>query len=318
MTSDGRGRIMSMAPGGRRRPRIRRKFILDTDWWTDCDDAAAVRLLCNAHKQGTAELLGININACMPYSIPSLDVFTRDCGVEVPLGVDRDAVDFAGDPPYQEHLARSGEVRRRNEDVPCSLEFYRELLGRAAEASVEILSIGFPQDLAKLLETPDDLRLVSGKVRHLWIMAGKWDEEGGREYNFRKNSLTRRSGAKLCAHWPTPITFLGWEVGHSVITGGNLPDGDLLKQVMRDHGSASGRSSWDPMLVLLAIIGDPEQAGYRCVYGKARVDEKDGSNYFTEIPGGPHRYVVKLREDSDYAAAIDAYLPKFAGPFFSP
>ena len=54
---------------------LMRKFILDTDWWTDCDDAVAVRLLCNAHVSGEVELLGININACMPYSIPSLDVF---------------------------------------------------------------------------------------------------------------------------------------------------------------------------------------------------------------------------------------------------
>ena len=38
-----------------------RKFILDTDWWTDCDDAVAVRLLCNAHRQGKVEILGIKV-----------------------------------------------------------------------------------------------------------------------------------------------------------------------------------------------------------------------------------------------------------------
>ena len=286
-----------------------RKFILDTDWWTDCDDAVAVRLLCNAHRQGKAELLGIDINACMEFSIPSLDVFTRDCGVEIPLGVDHSAVDFAGKPPYQKHLAEVRPVRRRNGDVPDSPEFYRQLLAGAEDASVEILSIGFTQVLAGLLHSPADRELVSRKVKHLWIMAGKWDEDGGREYNFYKNPLTRRSGAELCAHWPTPITFLGWEVGHSVKTGGELPDGDLLKQVMTDHGSAAGRSSWDPMLILLALTGDPEKAGYRCVYGHAQVDESDGSNHFTEDAAGPHRYVIKTHEDSYYAAAIDSRLP---------
>lgn len=285
-----------------------RKFILDTDWWTDCDDAVAARLLCNAHRRGEVEILGIHINACMPFSIPSLDAFTRDCGVTVPLGLDHDAVHFDGTPAYQEHLARTGEVLRHNEDVPGSLDFYRQLLGDAPDGSVEIISIGFTQALAGLLESPGGRELVSGKVKHLWIMAGKWDEEGGREYNFDKNALTRRSGAKLCDAWPTPVTFLGWEVGASVITGGNLPDGDLLKQVMRDHGSVAGRSSWDPMLALLAVIGDPEKAGYRCVYGKARVDEKDGRNYFSEDPGGCHRYVVKLRDDAYYADAVNARL----------
>ena len=30
----------------------KRAFILDTDWWTDCDDIVALRLLCNLHKKG--------------------------------------------------------------------------------------------------------------------------------------------------------------------------------------------------------------------------------------------------------------------------
>ena len=139
-------------------------------------------------------------------------------------------------------------------------------------------------------------------------MAGKWDEIGGLEYNFSLNALDRRSGADLCDHWPTPITFLGWETGHSVISGNDLPDNDLLKQVMADHGSAAGRSSWDPMLALLAVIGDPSAAGYRCVYGQARVDAENGRNYFTEDISGTHRYVVKQREDLYYAGAINARL----------
>lgn len=287
-----------------------RRFILDTDWWTDCDDAVAIRLLCNAHLDKEVEVLGININACMPFSIPSLDVFTRDCGVDVPLAVAHKATDFAGNPPYQEHLAKCRTPRRNNEDVPESIDFYRQLLAGAEDDSVEILSIGFTQVLAALLHTPEDAALVERKVKHLWIMAGKWDEDGGKEYNFYKNELTRRSGAELCRSWHSPITFLGWEVGSSVLTGGNLPDGDLLKQVMIDHHSEKGRSSWDPMLVLLAVLGDPEKAGYRCVYGKAQVDEADGSNHFTESADGLHRYVVKVHDDSFYAEAVNSRLAR--------
>lgn len=286
-----------------------RKFILDSDWWTDCDDAVAIRLLCNAHRKKEVEVLGINLNACMDFSIPSLDVFLRDCGVELPLGIAHGAVDFSGKPSYQEHLARSGEVRRRNGDVPESADFYRQLLSDACDDSVEIISIGFTQELARLLQLPSDAELVRRKVSHLWIMAGKWDEQGGREYNFCKNPLTCLSGARLCADWPTPITFLGWETGVDVITGGGLPEDDLLKQVMSDHGSVDGRSSWDPMLVLLAVTGDPERAGYSCVYGKAQVDEKDGSNTFIPDSTGKHRYVVKKYADSFYADAVNARLP---------
>ena len=150
--------------------------------------------------------------------------------------------------------------------------------------------------------------LLRKKVTHLWIMAGKWDEEGGKEYNFYTNHITRRSGEELCASWPTPVTFLGFEVGETVKSGGRLPDGELLKQVMTDHGSVTGRSSWDPMTVLLALAGDPEKAGYSCVDGRAHVAGETGCNTFTPDPAGPHRYVVKRYEDSFYADAIDARL----------
>ena len=62
------------------------------------------------------------------------------------------------------------------------------------------------------------------------------------------------------------------------------------------------------MLALLAVTGDPELAGYRCVYGHAHVDETDGSNRFEEDPHGPHRYVVKLHDDAYYADAVNARL----------
>ena len=39
-----------------------RRFILGTDWWTDCDDAVALRLLTSFVKRGDAQLLGVAIN----------------------------------------------------------------------------------------------------------------------------------------------------------------------------------------------------------------------------------------------------------------
>ena len=284
-----------------------RNFILDTDWWTDCDDAVAIRLLCNAHLQNKVNLLGININTCMDDSIPSLDVFTRDCGVDIPLGIDHSAVNFTGMLTYQKNLAMHNP-RRFNGDVPDSLDFYLQLLEQAEDKSVEFLSIGFTQCLVRLLKDPEHKTLLQKKASHLWIMAGKWDEAGGKEYNFHENEITRAGGAELCANWPTPVTFLGYEIGVSVITGGDLPDGDLLKQVMRDHGSIHGRCSWDPMLVNLAVIGDPETAGYNTVYGWASVDSADGSNCFIAASDGQHRYVVKKYDDSFYANAINSQL----------
>ena len=41
---------------------MERKFILDTDWYTDCDDCAALRYLVRK-LDGGHKLLGVNVNA---------------------------------------------------------------------------------------------------------------------------------------------------------------------------------------------------------------------------------------------------------------
>ena len=83
-----------------------RNFILGTDWWTDCDDAVAIKLLANAVLARKVGLLGIGINACMADSAASLTNFLKDCGLpDVPIGIDREAADFGGNPPYQKRLA---------------------------------------------------------------------------------------------------------------------------------------------------------------------------------------------------------------------
>ena len=289
-----------------------RTVLLGTDWWSDCDDAIAVRLLARAAKAGEIQLLGIGVNACMEHSIASLDAFLHMEGFGgVPLGLDHEAVDFAGRTSYQQRLAQSGAASRCNADAEDAAAMYRRLLLQAEEP-VGILEIGFPQVLAKVLMSgPDAVSPLNGvelfrqKVRKLWVMAGKWDEQGGREHNFCLNKRSSTAADVFCRLCPVPVTFLGWEVGADVITGSALPEDDPLYQVLCDHGSANGRMSWDPMLVLLALVGDEAKAGYRTVHGTASVRAEDGANFFAEDPAGLHCYVVKEKEPAFYQQWID-------------
>ena len=102
--------------------------------------------------------------------------------------------------------------------------------------------------------------------------------------------------------------MLGFEVGEKVITGSKLPADDILALALKDHLCPKGRSSWDPMTVLLACIGNEEKAGYSTVTGTMRVNPRNGVNCFTEDAGGMHKYVVKLHEDEWYAEQIDAII----------
>ncbi len=289
-----------------------RTFIFGTDWWTDCDDAVALRMLARAHKAGEICLAGIIINACMEDSVRSLDAFLHmeECG-GIPLGLDPTATDFGGKPAYQRRLAASGASRKNNADAEDALRLYRRLL-HAADAPIELIEVGYPQVLAALLESAGDdispksgMELVREKVSKIWCMAGKWDDNPGKENNFARNARSRTGGAILCEKCPVPITFLGWEIGFDVLTGGRLLDGDPLKQVLADHGSPKGRCSWDPMTALMALIGDEESAGYGTVRGTARVDGSTGENTFIPCADGPHAYVTRKYDTAFYRDTID-------------
>ena len=139
-------------------------------------------------------------------------------------------------------------------------------------------------------------------------MAGRWDIDGGREFNIAWTPHTRKATKYIFENCPCEISMLGWEVGDSVITGGSLDHEDYLWKAMNDHGFANGRSSWDPMLVFLAVTGDEEKAGYDTVCGTASLEADTGKNHFAPNPNGKHKYVVKKFPDSYYADMINEFI----------
>ena len=289
-------------------------FILGTDWWSDCDDCMALRLACWAHKHGHIDLKGIVINACMPYSVPSVAAFLRLENVDVPIGIDLKATDFHGIGRYQKKLANRFSDLPQNEDAFDGVALYRKLLAES-KGMVEIAEIGFTQVLADLLESPADeyspltgLELVKEKCSKLWVMAGKWDDlQNGKEHNFCNNARSIDGGMRLCKKWPTEILFLGFEIGFDVISGANLNKEDFLHIALSDNDCPHGRSSWDPMLVLLALVNDVSKAGYTCRQGTASLDS-DGSNRFTFSTDGRHSFVERVNSDNWYAKRISEIL----------
>ena len=285
-----------------------------TDWWTDCDDVAALRLLLRAHKAGLIRLLGIGINSVMKASAPSVSAFCRAEGVEPPIGVDRSAVRPGDGCRYQRLLASFPRSVENNESCPEAWRLYRGALA-ACPGKADILDVGFPQIIMQLLKSgPDELSPLSGaalvkeKVGRVWLMAGKWDEKNGKEYNLSAYPACSEAGDHLCRECPVPIIFLGYEVGEDVITVPKEDETDLLRQAFKAHGSEKGRSSWDPMTALLAITQDPKRAGYSLVRGFARVDPVTGENSFTEDPAGPHAYVKRDYPPEYYAGIINSLI----------
>ena len=293
-----------------------RGFILGTDWWSDCDDALAVRVLTRYAKENKINLLGVGINAAMEYSAPSLRAFLDLDGMaDVPIGIDHGATDFIGlkNAKYQKRLSEH-YPDLINESFPDAVKLYRKILAEADER-IEIIEIGFLQVIRDLLNSePDGIsdmsgtELVSNKVSRIWSMGGRWDMDGECEHNFSNNGRARLAAHEFLKLCPVPVTFLGFEVGLNVITGGRVDKNDHLFRVLEDYGAEDGRHSWDPMLALLAVTGDSAEAGYDEVRGYATVSAETGANYFSKDEEGPHSYVVKRHESSYYEDMINKIL----------
>ena len=290
-----------------------KNLILGTDWWSDCDDAVAIRILARAAKAGRVRLLGAVINACMEYSVASLKGFFLSEGIaDLPIGIDLAATDYSGETLYQERVAKTFCPNVKNTDAENPVRLYRRLLA-ASEEKVEIVEIGFLQVAAALLKSgADDIseksgaQLVREKVEKFWVMAGKWSADGEKEHNFCLNERSRKGGKEFLELCPVPVTFLGYEVGCDVITGDRWTDeADVLCRLMLDYGTKIGRSSWDPMTVLMALIGDEAEAGYATVRGTASLDAENGRNYFKKDENGKHCFVIKARPNDFYKNQIN-------------
>lgn len=290
-----------------------RSFIFGTDWGADCDDCVAMRVACRAMKRGEINILGIGINCVKEHAYASLKAFLKLEGVDVPVGIDERSQETDGwtwTENYQPRLAKLCP-ELSNKDAESAVRVYRRAIAEAS-GKVEIMEIGFLQVLGDLLRSEGDdispktgMELVREKVEKIWLMAGRWDVDGGREFNIAWTPLTREASSYIFDNCPVPMVFLGWEIGDSVITGGNLDHEDYLWKALNDHGYGEGRSSWDPMLVYLAILGDAEKAGYNVVTGKASLEIDTGKNHFAPDPNGIHSYVVKKYPDSYYADIIN-------------
>ncbi len=293
-----------------------RNIIIGTDWWTDCDDAGAVRIACRADNCGLWNILGIAINACMPDSAASLNAFCTSEGKgDIPLGIDRTATGYGGNPPYQALLTSLPHRINGNAEIEDALALYLRLLESVDNA--EIIEIGYPQVLAALCADPVGYGYLKDRVKCLWMMAGNWEKDGrGRENNIARTRESSKAAAYLFEHCPCPIVLLGWEVGASVISGTPeaIPDdSDPLRMAYIAHGSIGGRSSWDPMLMTLALTGDIEKAGYTIRRGYASADAETGENSFVYDDCGPHGYVVKSHADEWYASQLDRLLGNCRG-----
>lgn len=157
-------------------------------------------------------------------------------------------------------------------------------------------------------------QLVASKVSTLVWVGGQYPLSTapvGGEYNFGNIPTYTTTlwpiTAFILANWPTPITFVGFEVGGQNSVGGfySLTPTDPLGFLFNESANYQfGRQGWGSVAALIALQG-PAKAGFTTVAGTNTINTSTGFNTFN--PGlGNHQYVVQAVSMRALQQNIDA------------
>jgi hypothetical protein len=289
-------------------------LIFDTDICGDCDDVLALGMIHALQSRGACRLLAVTVSVDNDLAAPFVDAVNTFYGRgDVPIGV----VGKDGVADQSKYLGiveqKDAEGRFRyphrllsGKNAPGATTVLRKTLAGQADQSVVVVQAGFSTNLARLLDSaPDETSPLSGtdlvarKVKLLSLMAGAFVPIDGNNSYLEYNVLRDvPSCQKLASHWPTLMTWSGFEIGLA------LPYPAI--SIERDYGYVvhhpvadayvhhipppHNRPTWDLAAVLFAVLGD---RGYFDVSPRGRVTiAADGSCRFHEDPSGRHNYLI--------------------------
>ncbi|KAH8677672.1 inosine/uridine-preferring nucleoside hydrolase [Xylariales sp. PMI_506] len=296
----------------------RRNLIIDTDLFSDVDDAGALLL---AVASPHVNLLAVNINYPSSYSAVCASAILAYYGrPDVPIGIRRPLTDaaffdswafelgeYASKVAY--HYSGGSLPWGKSEDAWDPVTLYRKVLAEAEDGSVVIASIGFLENLSGLLNSSADTysplagpELIAAKVAELVVMGGGYPS--GHEFNFWGDDPAVT--AHVVNNWKGRMTFSGFELGLNVTSGGPLmrdgPAGDPVRQAYVYYTYGTPRFSWDPLTVLYAMDGlEPlfelgAARGYNHVYA-------NGSNQWVADQSKSSQGWLRLKVDNVTAGA---------------
>ena len=259
------------------------RVIYDTDLGSSTDDLFALKLLYYIDDLGFIKLIGGVVsreeNGNWEKYIKMTDVLNTYYGYgSLPMGVDRDGVksakpfiDYAGIADLK-NPDGSSMFKRSITDynaLPDAHKLYRKLLSEHPDGATKICSLGFMTVLAKLLQSEGDeysplngVELVKKKVHSLYLMAGKFGEEGNDSpgYNFGSHNPDAleftRTMLKL---WPesVPIYVSPSPVGDEleypkdeVLQDIYWTDTEPIKQTYMNCDVNTGQMMWDFLTAL--------------------------------------------------------------------
>ena len=295
----------------------RMSVIFETDMGNDVDDALAIDMLYKYHRSKKINLMAVMLNKEGEYPPRFIDLLNRWYGCKrIPIGVTsrKDNSTMSHVKNFTEVVSNMKDKKGRPlykqlpqgyDDWKDAVILHRELLSKADDKSVTIISVGFSNNLAALLESPGDdfsslngRELVAKKVNRLVVMAGHMENPKYREFNV-VNDVP--SCQKVYNEWPTAIYTSPFELGEHILYPAQSIENDF--SWTKNHPivdaykcylpNMEDRPTWDLTAVLYAI--DPGQMFNISPAGRIQVKNK-GETIFTPDASGSHYYIYTTAE----------------------
>ncbi|KAK8094798.1 Inosine/uridine-preferring nucleoside hydrolase [Apiospora hydei] len=305
-----------------------RNLIIDTDIFSDVDDAGALLL---AATSPNVNLLAVNINVGSTYSALAASAILAHYGKgDVPIGIVRPLANSSFFDTYAYELGEYASKIAYHFASPTSnassshqpllpwppsnaekaadpVSLYRSTLSAAADNSVTIASIGFFENLSGLLNSTADsisplngTELIRRKVERLVVMGGMYPS--GREFNFFGDDPALAVHVINSWRGLTPMVFSGGELGGNVFSGTGLMRDESLAGVSVVYvrrgaavvGSVDGAVCDGGGLGELFEYGN--EVGYNHVFA-------NGSNAWVYDEAVTDQRFLRLRVSNETAAA---------------
>src|SRR3954470_1199930 len=130
------------------------RVIFDTDMMTDCDDAGAMAVLHALADRGECRILATVVSSAEPKSALAVEIINTYYGrPELPIGMIKGEGVHAGS-KFLSGLTERFPHRLTPTTIPDAAPLYRDLLERAPDDSVVVVTVGYLTNVRQLLDAP--------------------------------------------------------------------------------------------------------------------------------------------------------------------
>jgi len=292
------------------------RVVLDADIDSDVDDAEALAMLHAYADKKKIKFLGVVVTSGDPDAPLCASAINKHYGrARLPIGFLKNQQELKRESRYTKQISAEFPHRLKSyENAPDAVALYRQLLSKSPDESVIIVTIGHLTSLQNLLKSGGDKYspltgkdLVAKKVAKWICMGGMYPE--GKEANFYRPDPG--STIYCLQEWTKPVTFVGWEAGNQIITGGSYLKNKLnakspVYRAYELYNNFAGRPSWDQLAVFLLDKKSeeyitPVTKGYCQVYedgsNKWLLDKDRNHEYITFKPGVNPEEVARYLDD---------------------